>query len=98
MESITKEEYERRSDFLSELKNLGRGEKEEIFRILKRTDENFSENSNGIFFDLVSLKTNTFEKMVELLNFSKTKKHEQEERLKEMEKLREDVLPSDESE
>ena len=38
------------------IKILVRPEQEEIYRILRRTNEkNFTENTNGIFFDLMNI-------------------------------------------
>lgn len=88
---LTREEYERRSVFIHSLKTLSKAEKEQIFRILKQNDETFSENSNGIFFDVAQLKATTFEKLQVLVNLSLVKKNEQDERVKQMEKLREEV-------
>lgn len=91
MNSITKEEYDSRKELLENIKLLSKPEKEDIFRILKREDEQFSENSNGIFFDLLSIKNTTFIEIINMITLSKQKKQEQDERLKEMEKLREEV-------
>lgn len=88
---LTREEYDRRSVFIHSLKSLSKAEKEQIFRLLKHNDETFSENSNGIFFDVSQLKSNTFEKLQELINLSHVKKNEQDERIKQMERFREEV-------
>ena len=91
MNSMSKEEYDSRKELLENMKVLSKTEKEDIFRILKRENEQFSENSNGIFFDLATIKNTTFIEIVNMITLSKQKKQEQDERLKEMEKLREEV-------
>ena len=47
--------YEKRKQLLEELKLLSKIEQEGIFRILKTTNSSFSENSNGIFFDISNI-------------------------------------------
>jgi len=91
MNSMSKEEYDSRKELLENIKALSKTEKEDIFRILKSENEQFSENSNGIFFDLTTIKNTTFVEIVNMITLSKQKKEEQDERLKEMEKLREEV-------
>jgi len=88
---MSKEEYDSRKELLENMKALSKTEKEDIFRILKRENEQFSENSNGIFFDLTTIKNTTFVEILNMITLSNQKKQEQDERLKEMEKLREEV-------
>ncbi len=91
MNSISKEDYDSRKELLENMKALSKTEKEDIFRIIKRENEQFSENSNGIFFDLATIKNTTFIEILNMITLSNQKKQEQDERLKEMEKLREEV-------
>ena len=91
MNSISKEDYDSRKELLENMKALSKTEKEDIFRIIKRENEQFSENSNGIFFDLTTIKNTTFIEILNMITLSNQKKQEQDERLKEMEKLREEV-------
>ncbi len=91
MNSISKEDYDSRKELLENMKALSKTEKEDIFRIIKRENEQFSENSNGIFFDLATIKNTTFVEILNMITLSNQKKQEQDERLKEMEKLREEV-------
>jgi hypothetical protein len=88
---MSKEEYDSRKELLENMKALSKTEKEDIFRILKNENEQFSENSNGIFFDLATIKKTTFVEILNMITLSNQKKQEQDERLKEMEKLREEV-------
>ncbi len=69
MTSLSNEEYDERKRFLEDLKKLVKEEQENIYRILKQSNEDFSENSNGIFFDLTKVKLNTFQKMKSYMEF-----------------------------
>jgi hypothetical protein len=55
------EEYERRKAFLAELQGLSKSEYIEILRILKNHNMPFSENLNGVFFNLCSVSPEAFE-------------------------------------
>ena len=88
---LTREEYEIRKTFLGDLKQLGKSEKGDIFRILKKSGTSYSENSNGIFFDVLSLDRETLAKMIEHVTFCKSKQNEQNQRLQEMEVFRGDL-------
>ena len=54
------QEYEERKLLLEELKRLVKSEQEAIFRLLKSEKAEYSENSNGIFFDVCKLPTPVF--------------------------------------
>ncbi len=69
MSTLTNEEYDERKRFLEDLKRLVKEEQENIYRILKQSGEDFSENSNGIFFDLTKVKMDTFQKMKAYMEF-----------------------------
>lgn len=64
--SLTQEEYDQRKFFADEVKLLTVNEMEEIYKILKARKAEYSENSNGIFFDVSKLPAETF---VELQTF-----------------------------
>ena len=64
-------DYETRKLFLENLKILNKSEKEEIFRILTVTKSVYTENSNGIFFDISKLSQDAFEQMIKFLEFCK---------------------------
>ena len=95
MNTLTREDYDQRKKFSADLKTLAKSEKEQIFRILKTHGCDFSENSNGIFFDVAALPSATVEKMLEFVQFCQTKLMEQEARIQEMEHLREEVGPEE---
>lgn len=85
---LTNEEYEERKRFLDDLKQLVVSEQEEIFRILKRGGSEFSENTNGIFFDVSRLPLEVFQEMKKFLVFCKENRKNFEERDREMEDSR----------
>jgi hypothetical protein len=80
--------YEERKQVFENLKILVKSEQEEIFRILRKTKQNYTENSNGIFFDLSTLSDETFIQIKEYLNFCLKTRQEDAERLKELEIIR----------
>ena len=82
MSSLTKEEYEIRKLFCKEMETLSRSELEEIYRILRRENGKFSENSNGIFFDVCSLPASVFEALCKFVEFCKSNAKDLEERNK----------------
>jgi hypothetical protein len=87
------EDYELRKHFLDNLKILNKSEKEEIFRILTSTKSNFTENSNGIFFDISKLSKDTFDQMLQFLEFCKKNRQDFLDR-EEEEKKAQDILNS----
>ena len=65
-------EYERRRLFCEEIKRMKRHEQIEIARILQNNNIHFSENNNGILFDLVTLPQSVFDELVKFNEFVKT--------------------------
>ena len=74
--SLTADEYDERKSFLEDLKKLVKSEQESIFHILKADKSEYSENSNGIFFDISKLSAVTFLKMKEYMEFCKKNRDE----------------------
>ncbi len=74
--TLTPKEYEERKRFLEDLKMLVKGEQEEIFRILHTSRAEFSENSNGVFFDVCKLPADTFLQMVKFMEFCRKNREE----------------------
>ena len=85
------DEYDRRKDLLDMIKILTKTEQEEIFRILKRTNSLYTENSNGIFFDVSKLNYSTFEQMLQFIEFCKKNREDFQHR-EEEEKRAQDCL------
>jgi hypothetical protein len=90
--------YEKRKQLFEYIKVLVRPEQEHILKILKKFKENYTENSNGIFFDLMGICDITFEAIEEYLSFCLKNREEDKERITEMDKLRnENYVSSDDS-
>jgi hypothetical protein len=86
--NLTNEEYEERRIFLEELKRLVIVEQEEIFRILKKNKCEYSENSNGVFFDVSRIPNEVFSEMKSFLTFCQANRKNFEIRDREMEDSR----------
>lgn len=78
------DDYDRRKKFIEDLKKLVKSEQEEIFRILKRSKGEWSENSNGIFFDVMKIPMDAFEKMIQFMEFCMKNRENFNQREKEM--------------
>ena len=77
MTTLTNDDYERRRHFLDDLKTLSKTESFKIYEILKKNSVEYTENSNGIFFDLVKLSKDTFEELSKYMEFCRTVRAEQ---------------------
>lgn len=77
--------YDKRKTLTDELKDLTRDQYEEIFRIVKRTNTPYSENNNGIFFDLNVTSDETIAKLIEYMVFVRTQRMDDKKRLEELE-------------
>ena len=77
---LAPEEYERRKAFLEALKGLTKAEHVEIIRILHRHEVSFSENSNGIFFNVGNLEQSVFDILQQFLNFTQSNRRDLAER------------------
>jgi hypothetical protein len=80
--------YEDRKKVYDDIKYLQRPEQEELVRILRKTKESYTENSNGIFFDLSLVSEETFLHIKEYLHFCLRTRQEHEQRLKTLEDIR----------
>jgi len=80
--------YEERKKIFDDINLLQKPEQEELFRIIRKTKEIYSENSNGIFFDLSTISDEAFQNIKEYLSFCFKTRQEHEERLKELEIIR----------
>jgi len=80
--------YDARKKIFEDIKLLQRPEQEELFRIIRKTKETYSENSNGIFFDLSTISEEAFQQIDEYLSFCFKTRQDHEERLKELENIR----------
>jgi len=80
--------YEERKKVFENIKVLVKPEQEEVFRIIRKTKENYTENSNGIFFDLATVSDDSFNQIKEYIEFCLKTRQEDAERLKELETIR----------
>ena len=82
-------EYERRKSFLEALKKLHTSEYIDIVRILKQEEVVYSENTNGIFFDVAQLPQTTFDALEKFMNFVHMNRSALAEREKQINELQE---------
>jgi hypothetical protein len=67
--TLSGEEYDERKKMLDDIRTLSKTELEEIYRLLKNSKAEFSENSNGVFFDLCKLPAEVFEEIKKFMDF-----------------------------
>ena len=77
-----------RNYIFDHVKSLVPSEYEEIFRIIRKNKEAYSENSNGIFFDLSGVSQDTLNKIKEYLDFCLKTRQDDQNRLKDLESIR----------
>lgn len=92
--TISQSEYDQRKFFLEDIKNLTKDECKEMYRILKKNNVSVSENSNGVFFDLVILTSEIFKELETFMSLCKTQHNDESARVKEMENFRVDTKNS----
>jgi hypothetical protein len=83
-------DQEERRRFAENLPLLSKSEYEHMFRILKNSGAEFTENSNGIFFSIWDLSESCFEKLNEYMRYCMLVRQEDEARSKEIESLKKD--------
>jgi len=77
-----------RTYIFNNIKLLVPSEYEEIFRIIRKQKESFSENSNGVFFDLSGVSEDTLLKIKEYIDFCLKTRQDDQLRLKDLERIR----------
>lgn len=80
MNSLSNEDYEKRRKFLDDLKTLSKTESLKVFEILKNNNVEYTQNSNGVFFDLVKLSNDIFKELLTYMEFCLTVRTEQASR------------------
>jgi hypothetical protein len=90
--SQTQEEYDQRKKVWESIKTLSKSEQEELFRILLRNKIEYTENTNGIFFDVGKLETNVLDQIQKFLNFCQQNRIDFERRNQDMEDLRKETV------
>jgi len=89
--NLSQDEYDRRRKLWEAIKILIKSEQEELFRILKRNEVEFTENTNGIFFDVGKLSPPIVAEIEKFIQFCQQNRVNFEQRDKEMETLRQEV-------
>ena len=59
---------------------------------MKRHNDVYSENTNGIFFDIAALRNDTFKSLQEFMTFAIKNRSEQDERTVEMNNIRQECI------
>jgi len=77
---LTTEEYNRRKQFLEEILSLTNAELIEIVRILRAHKFVYSENTNGVFFNIAAVSQSLFEELNKFIQFTKTNRTSIEDR------------------
>lgn len=83
--------YEERKAFFESLKILVKSEYEEVYRVLRKSKESYTENSNGIFFDVAGVQETTFRELQEYMQFCLENRRTEEARTKELATLTEET-------
>jgi hypothetical protein len=81
-------DYETRKQLLEDIKLLSKEEYHEIFRIIKRNNVDYTENSNGVFFDLSGLADEIILELQKFLEYCKEQRNSEKVRTQELESLR----------
>jgi hypothetical protein len=69
---LSGDEYERRKLFLEQLKGLTKSEYIEIVRLLQKHEAPFSENLNGVFFNVCALTQPVFDALELFIHFTQS--------------------------
>jgi len=80
--------HQSRTYIFNHIKSLVPSEYEEIFRIIRKQKEPYSENSNGVFFDLSGVSDDTLHKIKEYIDFCLKTRQDDQHRLQELETIR----------
>lgn len=80
--------YEQKKILSEELKELTKDQYEEVFRIIKRNAASYSENSNGIFFDLTTLDNEVTVQLNDYMSLVKAQRNEEKQRIEDLEYYR----------
>jgi hypothetical protein len=86
--TISQSEYDERKSFLDDLKLLTKDEYGEMYRILKKNNVSLSENSNGVFFDMLTLSDTTFNDIKNFMELCKGQRKDESARVRTMDNLR----------
>jgi len=88
---LSSTDIDSRKQFLEDLKTLSKAEYEEVFRIIHRHPVEFTENSNGVFFDLMLLSNEVFAKLTTYMVLCQEQRKNDDLRTKELGVLRQEI-------
>jgi hypothetical protein len=80
--------YKERKQIFDNITILVKPEQEEVFRIIRKNKVVYTENSNGIFFDLTSITDDVLAQIKEYIDFCLKTRQDHETRLKDLETIR----------
>ena len=80
--------YKERKEIFENINILVKSEHEEIFKIIRKHKITYTENSNGIFFDLNTVSDDALQQIKEYIVFCLKTRQEHESRLKDLESIR----------
>jgi hypothetical protein len=80
MSALSPEEYALRKQFVQELSSLTTAELIEIVRILRKHKFVYSENTNGVFFNVATVPQTLFNELNTFIQFTKTNRTSIEDR------------------
>lgn len=80
--------YDDRKKIFDTMKILVKSEQEEIYRIIRKSKETYTENSNGIFFDMASISEASYLQIKEYLDFCLKTREDMDNRQKEIDIIR----------
>jgi hypothetical protein len=83
--------FEQRKVLHENLKFLVKSEYEQIFRILKKYNQEYTENSNGIFFDINKISDDAFIEMHKFMEFCLENRRQEQNRITELAELSTEV-------
>lgn len=76
--------YDRRKKLAEELKVLSKDQYEEVYRIIKRAGAPYSENSNGVFFDLNVVADDIVLQLADFIQLVRLQEAEEKRRLEDL--------------
>jgi hypothetical protein len=88
---LSKPEYDSRKQCMDEIKQLTTPEYHELFRIIKVGGVSFTENSNGVHFDLTQVSPEIYTCIQNFLTLCKEQRLNEKKRSEELENLRQET-------
>lgn len=89
--TLSASEYEQRKQLLEDLKMLDKSEYEEVYRLIHRDGVEYTENSNGVFFDLTLITTEIFTKLAQFMELCKAQRKNEAARVQELNTFRQEA-------